>query len=85
MFYEIIRNIILKEENVFEYEKNEYAKELYQKMKNVNKITIDMVDNYEHELIENILDYRDHELERVFKIAITMGMEIQKELDDEAN
>jgi len=82
MFYEIIRNVILKEDNAFKLEKNEWVKDCYNKIKNSNKITVEMVDEYEHELTENFLDYRDSELERVFKVAIFMGMQIQKEIDN---
>ena len=85
MFYDFIRKIILKDENAVDYKKSEYVEGLYNKMKQCKKITMDMVDEYEHEVVENILDYRDYELERVFKIALLMGIEIQKELEEGEN
>ena len=85
MFYDFIRKIILKDENAVDYKKSDYVEELYNKMKQCKEITMDMVDEYEHEVVENILDYRDYELERVFKIALLMGIEIQKELEEGEN
>lgn len=80
IFNEIISKIILDEENQGSILANnarliEIEKELCQ----TKNLDIDLLEEFKSEIIESFLCLKEKDCEKVLKIGIALGMEIQKE------